>query len=182
MVATIPHDVLLSFLVGGVARLTARDAAPSDSAARTPAFARAAAFQFLVFVPVGVHLAYLFPDWSWMYFVDPAAISPWWTALGVAGYGAAMLAGWFGTHAALREGAPGRAYAALGVAGAGAAALTLLTLGRLARVGDYAAFRAGTASFAWEHPRFLASAILWVPYWALGFAVLLRSNRRAPSA
>lgn len=182
MVATIPHDVLLSFIVGGVARLTARDASPSDSAARSPAFARAAAFQFLVFLPIGVHLAVLFPDWSWMYFVDPAAISPVWTTLGVLAYGAAMIAGWFAAHAAVREGAPRRAHAALGVAGAGAALLTVLALGRLAHVGTYADYHAGVAAPVWTHVPFLVSLILWGPYFALGFAVLLWSNRRAAPA
>ncbi|MCA9771113.1 MAG: hypothetical protein KC466_01815 [Myxococcales bacterium] len=168
---------MLSFVVGAVACLTARgEVIEARSPVANRPFVRALAFQCLVFVPIGIHLAVLYPGWSWMYFVDTDTLAPVWTALAVFGYVVSMVVGFLFADRAVRQGRVLDVQLAVAVTMVAAAVLTVTQLDRLTAVGTHAAFRAGTATPVWQDLPFLASLLLWGPYFALGFAVLIAAN------
>ena len=102
-------------------------------------------YQVLIVSPVVVYLGVVHPDWSWLYFVDPARLPVGTVALVVLSTAAAELAGYLGGWALLRAGH--RRELALAVA-----AIALLSIvfaiavrHRLSSAGSFAEFAVGAS-------------------------------------
>ena len=152
VVKTIPQDIFLSFSTGIALALSARYQLRSESRFWNPYFIRALIFQLLVFYPIGLCFAKFWTAWSWMYFIDPAAHSRWWTFIAVSSYIPAMAIGFHIGYTFIRLGEVRTAKIYMGIGYLGFAAMFFpLIPSRVIVVSDsFAAWASGTAPFIWN--------------------------------
>ena len=70
MIPTVPFDLLFSLLVGLVFAGCARQQFSGGAAPWGRELAAVLLFQAIVLWPVALYYYLVYPDWSWMYFVD----------------------------------------------------------------------------------------------------------------
>ncbi|MBI4576509.1 MAG: hypothetical protein HY722_09640 [Planctomycetes bacterium] len=170
---TVPMDVFLNLASGAGLALAA--GGPSRRG-----MAVTLVFHLGVFVPLGAFLALRFPDWSWMYLLDAAAM-PWTVPVALALYASSGLAGYL---AGARLLGAARRRAALGfVAGglAGSAMVGVVGMDRLLHVGTLAEWQSSTADLAWQDPVWRVAlpvlSLMCVTGYALALAVVRGPGR-----
>jgi hypothetical protein len=142
----VPLQLIASLLVGLALAL----AAFSQFEHGRPAFGRdvwvPVLYQGLVTTPAILYVAIVHPDWSWLYWVDPARLPFGTTTLVVIGAAAAELGGYLAGWAMLR--ARRRRELAICVAAVALVLVVLVILlhDRLVRAGTFSEFSLGTAA------------------------------------
>lgn len=103
-------------------------------------------FQLFFFIPLGTYLYFYYPDWSLMFFADPAAMDPVAVRLtglfAVAGYMIAAMVGFAVSATLIRKDRARQAWIATVVVAVGLGVFSLITMTRLMEVGTYAEFTA----------------------------------------
>jgi hypothetical protein len=137
--------LLLEVWLGGVFAWCARARIAAGGPWSQPSVTLVGLFAAIILTPATAYLYLAYPDWSWLYLVDPDHV-PRLTVVPVMAAGAgALAAGWYFAARLLRV-ARRRTLPALLAAVAGVALLVgLLLRGRLARYGSYGDFHAGRA-------------------------------------
>lgn len=167
----LPLQVLAAYLAGAAVVLAAR--APLSKTwepLRTRYFTAVLVLTGAALVPAGLTLYVLFPDWSWMYFVNPRQVP---LFIGLAAVLLGLLGssamGFFVTHRLMRR-RPRLLPWSLG--GAALLFLTILVTGwrRLATVAHYDAFHYGGTSLSLGQSPLLLTLLVVVPA-ALGMCV-----------
>jgi hypothetical protein len=150
VVATVPFDLIFGFLVGLVFAGCARAQFSGGAMPWGRELVAVLLYEGIIVWPVALYFYFVFPDWSWMYFVDAQRLPRTVSLLVLLGYLVALMAGYFIGWALLRA-HKGRYLAgfAAGVA-VGLAAFSLALRARLFSVGTFAEFHAGHAASAWE--------------------------------
>ena len=131
MIKTIPLDIFLSLIVGLVFALSAAPLLEKEESMINTYFIRALMFQVLIFLPIGLFLAWKWTAWSWMYLVEPHSHGKFWTWLAVLSYVPAMIAGFHIAYMCIRAGKKGQANWYLAVA---SLAIVLITVGMFGRL------------------------------------------------
>lgn len=143
MVPTIPFDLFFSVFAG---LCFATAAMVQFREGRSPwgrELLAVVSFEGIVVWPTSIYFYLVHPDWSWMYFVDPARLPAGVLALVLGAHLVALLGGYLGGWMLIRR--RGDKAAVLAVAG-GAVLLSLVALftrARLFRYGTYAGFHHG---------------------------------------
>lgn len=167
----LPLQVLAAYLAGAAVVLAARTPLSKTwEPLRTRYFTAVLILTGAALVPTGLTLYVLFPDWSWMYFVNPAQV-PLFIGLAVVLLGllGASSMGFFVTHRLMRR-RPRLLPWSLG--GAAGLFVTILATGgrRLVTVAHYDAFHYGGASLSLTQSPLLLTLLVLVPA-ALGMCV-----------
>ena len=131
MIKTIPLDIFLSLIVGLVFALSAAPLLEKEESMINTYVIRALMFQLLIFLPIGLFLAWKWTAWSWMYLVEPHSHGKFWTWLAVLSYVPAMIAGFHIGYMCIRTGKKEQANWYLAVA---SLAIVLITVGMLGRL------------------------------------------------
>lgn|GEM_PF-2511941 len=136
MIKTIPLDIFLSLIVGLVFALSAAPLLEKEESMINTYFIRALMFQVLIFLPIGLFLAWKWTAWSWMYLVEPHSHGKFWTWLAVLSYVPAMIAGFHIGYMCIRTGKKGQANWYLAGASLAVVLITVGMLGRLYHVSN----------------------------------------------
>jgi hypothetical protein len=144
---TVPFDILLNFIIGMLAALAWREGVRRHrNLALNRYLLGVVLFELFFFIPLGAYLYFFFPDWSLMYFVDPAALSEGAReAVGgaaLACYLAAIMGGFLLAAYLVRKDRGGIAMLILALAALGLGVFSAVTLARLMGVGTCAQFTA----------------------------------------
>jgi len=178
VIKTIPIDIFLSLVVGLAFALSAAPLLEKEESMINTYFIRALAFQVLIFLPIGLFLAWQWTAWSWMYLVEPHSDGKLWTLLAVLSYVPAMILGFHIGYMCIRAGRKGQAYWHMA---AGLLVITLISVkmfGRLYHVSndylspDKIASAPGWLSSGW----FLLTMIVIGVLFAGGMSYVLRLN------
>jgi hypothetical protein len=102
-------------------------------------------FECIILWPVAIYLYFVFPDWSWMYFVDPHRLPGGMVLLVLLAYLATLLGGYFIGWALLRSHRDKALLGALGGASLLIGLFALVFRARLLTVGTLREFNAGRA-------------------------------------
>jgi hypothetical protein len=147
VIKTVPFDIPASFLIGMLVPIVcANRIGEASSAVKNQYFLGLVLFELFFFLPLGAYLYFFYPDWSLMYFVDPANFSE--AVKGYIGGGALacyLLAAVAGFVTAAQLVRTDRRRTALLVFGGVALAMGVFcafTIRQLGQVGDYAAWNA----------------------------------------
>ena len=171
-------DYFINLLTGSLIALSAwrEIEGTSVSILSLPSFKQAVLFGLLVFLPIGYYLAIVFPDWSWMYFIDPSKHSIFLTLLCVTLYFPALLLGYLLTALLIRfdRGTLASGPFLVGVLGF----LFFLTVPyeRIIVLGTYNEFRTGNAPSIFSQPFFLASMAVIGIYYFVPLGLILWKN------
>lgn len=177
-------DFNISFVLGLAFALTAGPALKREAGIMNRYFWRAVCFQLLVMVPIGIYLVVRWPDWSWMYIIDPSEHpNQMWVGLfcATAGYMAALLAGYISGYLCIRinEESVARLLMTLGIIGLIAATfLPYLPRPGILWLGTTEQFRFGGAKLAITDPAWVVSFAVIGVYFFVPFLILLRKNRK----
>jgi hypothetical protein len=143
VIPTVPFDLMFSVLVGLVFAVCARQQFTGGAAPWGRELAAVMSFEAIVLWPVALYYYLVYPDWSWMYFVDarrlPAGIS----ILVLLAYVAMLLGGYLAGWALLRA---GKLRVLIGVTGGMAVALggfVVACRSRFFSSGSFAEWHAG---------------------------------------
>jgi hypothetical protein len=102
-------------------------------------------FEAIIVWPVALYFCLVYPDWSWLYVVDPQRL-PWGVSvLVLLGNAVALLGGYLGGWAILRARKPKVLYGVLGAAGVCLLAFLIAARKRLINHGTFAEYHAGHA-------------------------------------
>jgi hypothetical protein len=103
-------------------------------------------YQVLLVTPALLYFGFVFPDWTWLYLVDPRRLPIGITILSVLATAAALLGGYLAGWVLLRARRRRELMAVVGVAGLALFVSLLMLRDRLGRAGSYAEFVAGSAA------------------------------------
>ena len=138
-----PLALLFHLALGLAFALVARDRLRVDGTYATPAFSVALAHVGLVVVPLGLYFYLVQPDWTWLYWIDPAGIPKLAAVPLVAAHAGLVIGGWhLGAKLVRRDRTRLAVWLAVGLTVAlvvGAA----LALPRLASAATYAGYHHG---------------------------------------
>jgi len=177
-------DFNISFVLGLAFALTAGPALKREAGIMNRYFWRAVLYQLLVMVPIGIYLVVRWPDWSWMYIIDPSAHpNQMWAGLCCAtvGYMSALLAGYISGYLCIRinEESVAKLLMALGIIGLVLATfLPYLPRPGILWLGTTSEFRAGGAKLAVSDPAWVISFVIIGVYFFVPLAYLVRKNRK----
>jgi hypothetical protein len=145
MLPTVPVYLLQSGLCGLLFAACARPQWRKDRVPWGRELWAIVCFETIIAWPVALYFFLVFPDWSWMFLVDPKRLPLGASALVLLGGMVTLVGGWLGGWALLRA---QRDRLAIGIGAGGALMLLLfviLTRGRLFSGGTYAEYHAGAA-------------------------------------
>ncbi len=175
MVATVPADLIINFILGlSIAysgRMDLRRTPRSVLATRY--FAALLLLVGLVYLPVGGYLYWFHTDWSWMYLVAPARLPGGMGILVLAAYAASAFAGYGIGAVRLRDGKERSVVVIATIAAVALAAVTVLLRRRLYWVGSYAQFHAGFPMQAIFRTRLVAALVVMGGAVLFGWAFIL---------
>ncbi len=123
--------------------LAARGRIRADGADASPAFAVALAHVGLVVAPLCLYFYLVQPDWTWLYWLDPARVPTLAVVPLVAGHGGLVLAGWYLGARLIRLDRQRLAVWLLAGLGAALVLVVALTLPRLVTAASYAGYHRG---------------------------------------
>jgi hypothetical protein len=155
VIATVPFDLIVSVLLGLIFAWCARQQFTNGVAPWGRELAAVLSFEAIIIWPVALYFYLVYPDWSWMYFVDPRRLPFGAIILVLLGYVATLLGGYLAGWAILRA---RKLQALYGVLGAGAFALLVFLIAtrrRLVTHGTFAEFHSGHAL------TFTTSKLIW---------------------
>jgi hypothetical protein len=104
VIPTVPFELIFSVLVGLVFAACARQQFTGGSAPWGRELAAVMSFEAIVLWPVALYYYLVYPDWSWMYFVDARRLPSGISILVLLSYVATLLGGYLGGWALLRAG------------------------------------------------------------------------------
>ena len=93
MIPTVPFDLMFSVFVGLLFAGCARTQFAAGAAPWGRELWAVLSFEAIVLLPVGLYYYLVYPDWSWMYFVDPRRLPSGVSVLVVLAYVATILGG-----------------------------------------------------------------------------------------
>ena len=102
-------------------------------------------FEAIVFWPIALYFCLVYPDWSWLYLVDPHRLPPGASFLVLLADVATLLGGYLAGWAILRARKVQILYGVLGAVALGLIVFVIAARTRLGNHGTFAEFRAGTA-------------------------------------
>jgi hypothetical protein len=144
-IVTVPFELIFSVLVGLVFSACARQQFSNGAAPWGRELIAILTFEAIVFWPVETYFYLVYPDWSWMYFVDPHRL-PWGASvLVMLGYAATLLGGYLAGWAILRARKPNVLYGVLGGVAFLLAVFAIACRARMGLNGTFAEFHAGHA-------------------------------------
>lgn len=182
MVKTVPHDVLLSYVIGHIfAIASAKSCIEAGSVKENICFKRALVFQLLVFVPIGIFLLIVLPSWSFFYLVNPEGALVILPILGIICYVAAMIIGYRHGAFLARKGDLKSSLLVIGVVLIVASVLFIIFVRRFLFIGTYEEFHAlvGTLPLNFFQPKVLIIAAVIGVYFLGALLYVLHKNRRA---
>jgi hypothetical protein len=150
VIPTVPFDLIFSVLVGLVFATCARQQFTGGAAPWGRELAAVMIFEAIVLQPVALYYYLVYPDWSWMYFVDARRLPSGISILVLLAHVATLLGGYLGGWALLRA---GKLRALLGtVAGLTLALIIFIIVcrGRLFASGSFAQWHGGHPPSAGE--------------------------------
>jgi hypothetical protein len=143
VIPTVPFDLIFSVLVGLVFAACARQQFTGGAAPWGRELAAVLSYEAIIVWPVGLYFYVVFPDWSWMYFVDPERL-PWGISVLVfLGYLATLLGGYLAGWALLRARQEKVLYGVLGSVGLVLTIFTVVCRRRLLSEATFDQFRTG---------------------------------------
>ena len=158
MIKTVPFDIPASFIIGMVIPVVCPGAVRSAGrAGRGRLFMAAMLFELFFFVPLGAYLYFFHPDWSLMYYLDPAGMAENTVmTIGAAALAAYMLAaagGFLIAEKLVREGNWNTAAIVLLAVLAALSVYSAVSIERLMQVGTYAEWAEvpRQTAFLWSH-------------------------------
>jgi hypothetical protein len=179
VIKTIPIDLFTGIFLGALFALTAaRSLKETKVTFRHRYFLRASLFQLLVFVPIGIYLIYYFPDWSWMYFINPRAHSIWLSVLAIGGYFLLMVVGFGFAQYFIKRDKIGAARGVMVVGILGMLCFYLLPIRRLGVIGTYEEFKSGNALSIFQNLHWQISMVIIGIYFGLSLYYIIRKNIR----
>jgi hypothetical protein len=107
-------------------------------------------FEAIIFWPCALYLVLVFPDWAWLYLVDPHRLPPGSSFLVLLANAATLLGGYLAGWAILRARKPKVLYGVLGAVGFLLLVYVIAFRARLGTHGTFAEFHAGHALSATE--------------------------------
>jgi hypothetical protein len=102
VIATVPFDLMFSVLVGLGFAACARQQFNGGAAPWGRELAAVLVFEGIILWPVALYYYLVYPDWSWMYFVDPRRLKSGVSILVLLAYLATLLGGYLGGWALVR--------------------------------------------------------------------------------
>jgi hypothetical protein len=102
-------------------------------------------FEAIVFWPCALYFCLVYPDWSWLYLVDPRRLPPGASFLVLLADVATLLGGYLAGWAILRARKLQVLYGVLGAVAVGLIAFVVVCRSRLANHGTFAEFHSGQA-------------------------------------
>jgi hypothetical protein len=156
VIKTVPFDVLFSFIIGlFIVLACGRQVKSGRRVVLNHYFLGAVLFEFFFYIPIGIYLYYFHTDWSWMYFFNPASLSPATIkALGllaITSYMLALIAGFQLGQFLIRRNRDKTALRILIICLAVLGLFSLATLHRLLYIGDYSSWKNGLAVLLLTH-------------------------------
>ena len=148
MIPTVPFDLIFSVLVGLVFAACARQQFTGGAAPWGRELAAIMTFEAIVLWPVALYYYMVYPDWSWMYFVDARRLPSGVSILVLLAHVATLMGGYLGGWALLRA---GKQRALLGAVAGLTVSLIIFVIacrGRLFASGSFAQWSAGNAGSA----------------------------------
>lgn len=145
MIPTVPFDLIFGLLVGLVFAACARQQFSGGAAPWGRELWAVLSFQAIILWPVALYFYLVFPDWSWMYLVDPRRLPVGVSLLVLLGYAATLLGGYLAGWAILRARKPRILWGVIGGVASAALALVIVGRGRLSSSGSFAEYHAGHA-------------------------------------
>jgi hypothetical protein len=178
VIKTIPLDLWISFVLGLVFALSAAPLLAKEESIVNTYFVRAMVFQVLVFVPIGLFLAWKWTAWSWMYIINPMSHSRYWTLFAVLCYIPAMKFGFHIAYMCIRAGKKAQAYWYLGTGVLAIGIISFGMFGRLYRVSNaYIPLKMVHTAPGWFGSGwFLLSMIIIIAIFFGGIAYILKLN------
>ena len=143
MIKTVPFDIIANFLIGMVVAIACAGTVRSaDSIIVNRLVLGLVLFELFFFLPLGAYLYFFYPDWSLMFFVDPANWEPATVkavgAAALACYMAAIVAGYAIAARLIRADNTGSAIIVAVALAAALGLFSLITIRQLTQVGAYA--------------------------------------------
>ncbi len=161
MRATVFQDLTVCILSGALLALSAhRQLRDAPSIFSGPYFRETVAFAFLIFLPTGLFFYVQWPDWSWLYFVDPGAVPAWLAGFVLLTYPLAVLAGFVVTAAFARGDSPRIAWAVPAGAAAGLVIVTAVAFDRFLHATTYERYQIARGG-RFEFPQIWESTV-WI--------------------
>ena len=145
MIPTVPFDLMFSMLVGLVFAACARQQFAGGAAPWGRELAAVLSFEAIVLWPVALYYYLVYPDWSWMYFVDARRLPSGVSILVLLAYVATLLGGYLAGWALLRARRQRLLAGAIGGVTLLMGGFVVACRGRLFTSGSFAEYHAGTA-------------------------------------
>jgi hypothetical protein len=140
---TVPFDLIFSVLIGLAFAACARAQFSSGVSPWGRELYAVLSFEGIILWPVAIYFYVVYPDWSWMYFVDPHRLPFGVSVLVLLAYVATLLGGYLSGWALVRARRQRLLAAALAVVGLVLFWLLVSCRGRLFSGGTFAQFHAG---------------------------------------
>jgi hypothetical protein len=168
VIPIVPFDLIFSVLIGLAFAACARQQFTGGATPWGRELAAVLSFEAIILWPVGLYYYVVYPDWSWMYFVNPERL-PWGVSVLVfLGYVATLLGGYLGGWALLRVRKDKILYAVLGALGLGLTLFSVICRARLFTHGTYDEYHAGHALSVGEGKLAWAMAVTCIGVSAAG--------------
>ncbi len=147
---TVPFDLMFSVLVGLLFAACARHQFTSGAAPWGRELAAVLSFEAIILWPVALYYYLVYPDWSWMYFVDARRLPSGVSVLVLLSYAASLLGGYLAGWALLRARRLRLLGGALAFVALFMGGFVVVCRGRLFAAGTFAEYHAGHAPSAGE--------------------------------
>lgn len=145
MITTVPFHLIFGVLVGLAFSACARQQFSGGAAPWGRELAAVLSFEALIVWPVTLYFYLVYPDWSWMYFVDPHKLPTGVGLLVMLGSAMTLMAGYLGGWAILRARKPRILYGVGGGFGLALLIFLIVCRGRFLNNGTFAQYHAGHA-------------------------------------
>ncbi len=142
----------------------------------TKYFWRAFLFQLLIFFPIGLYLFLIWPDWSWMYWVNNSTTPTGIKVLALSGYIISFLIGYIGSAYAIKAGKDIVAYILAIIGAAGIIIISIIGYKSLIHIGTYEEFLKEVAPYVWYDTRFIISMIIIGLYFGIPGIIVIYLN------
>jgi hypothetical protein len=145
VIATVPFDLIFSVLVGLVFAGCARQQFSGGAQPWGRELVAVLSFEAIILWPVALYYYLVYPDWSWMYFVDSRRLPSGVSILVLLAYVATLLGGYLAGWALLRARRERVLLAAMGGVSLTIAVFVISCRHRLLSSGTFAEYHAGHA-------------------------------------
>lgn len=179
MIKTILQDQCISFFIGAIFALAAKDHIKEATKIYIEkSFIRTLYFLLLVFIPGGIYLAYFWTDWSWLYFIPPLSIRPLITVIAIVGYLINGIIGFYVASYLIRKDKLKILYIIMILAVLEVNYFILFHPNRFFYVGTYDEFIKGNAEFIFKNLHLSIAGSLIIFYFIIPSVIIYLKNRK----